>query len=445
MQLQTPHGSLSSRHVAVIGAGASGLVAARELTREGHRVAVFEKDEQVGGMWAYTPRVEPDPLGLDPSRPIVHTSLYQSLRTNLPRESMGFFDYPFLTREDPRRFPGHREVLLYLQDFAREFGVQEMVRLGHEVVSVELVGEEEDDSITSKGKWQVKCKNRNNEFVEEFFDAVVVCSGHHTQPRIAEFPGYKVWPGKQIHSHNYRTPEPFRNKVVIMIGSSSSAADLSIEISEVAKEVHMASRAVPHDKYEKQPGYSNLWLHSMIKSAHEDGSVVFQNGRIIHPDIILHCTGYNFHFPFLKTNGILTVDDNRVGPLYKHSFPFPTFESQSKWVAAVLSGRVVLPSSADMMEDVNTHYSTLEASGIPKHYTHKLLSANDYNSWLAAQCQCPCFEEWRKQMFIEVSKNWHIRPRTYHDEWEDDDLVLQAHQDFSRYTSRGLCNGSLSE
>ena len=29
---------------------------------------------------------------------------------------------------------------------------------------------------------------------------------------------------------------------------------------------------------------------------------------------------YKFSFPFLRTNGIVTVDDNRVGPLYKHVF-----------------------------------------------------------------------------------------------------------------------------
>jgi hypothetical protein len=43
-----------------------------------------------------------------------------------------------------------------------------------------------------------------------------------------------------------------------------SAADLSIEIAEVAREVHIASRSVA-DTYEKQPGHDNLWLHSMVK------------------------------------------------------------------------------------------------------------------------------------------------------------------------------------
>lgn len=177
---------IMERHVAVIGAGAGGLVAARELRREGHTVVVFERGELVGGVWVYTPEMESDPLGVDPDREVVHSSLYPTLRTNLPREVMGFRDYPFVVNEDdegrdPRRFPGHREVLKYLQDFAREFGINELVRLETEVVYVGMV---------EGGKWKVKSRRRCGESVEEeYFDAVVVCVGHYWQPLIAQIPG----------------------------------------------------------------------------------------------------------------------------------------------------------------------------------------------------------------------------------------------------------------
>lgn len=88
-----------------------------------------------------------------------------------------------------------------------------------------------------------------------------------------------------------------------------------------------------------------------IKSVHEDGTVLFQDGSVVLADFIMQCTGYRkfhvqhkinrelnerikdiiygpftftrykYHFPFLDTNGIVTVQDNRVGPLYKHVFP----------------------------------------------------------------------------------------------------------------------------
>lgn len=52
--------------------------------------------------------------------------------------------------------------------------------------------------------------------------------------------------------------------------------------------------------------------------------------------------------------------------------PFPQFELQSKWIAAVLSNRIALPSKEEMLEDVEAFYSSLEASGTPKRYTHNM-------------------------------------------------------------------------
>ncbi|KAK2979975.1 hypothetical protein RJ640_006783 [Escallonia rubra] len=303
-----------SLKVAVIGAGVAGLVTARELQREGHTVVVYEKGDQLGGTWVYTPRVESDPLGVDPNREIIHSSLYYSLRTNFPRHLMGFTDYPFAVREDgdSRNFPGHGEVLNFLNDFARDFGLTELIRFNVEVVRVEMVGSRNDE-------WAVE--SRTGELSsEEIFEAVVVCVGHNTVPRVADdVPGIGKWPRKQLHSHNYRVPEPFRDQIVVTIGDGPSAHDISNEIAMVAKEVHLSSRS-PNVilKLEKR---SNMWRHSKIEHVNEDGIVAFQDGTSVDADIIFHCTGYKYQFPFLKTQGILTVEDNRVGPLYKHVFP----------------------------------------------------------------------------------------------------------------------------
>ncbi|CAN1333355.1 Flavin-containing monooxygenase FMO GS-OX-like 3 [Linum perenne] len=459
---------MTTRSVAVIGAGAAGLAAARELRREGHKVVIFEKSNQVGGIWVYTPESEPDPMSLDPTRKIIHTSLYASLRTNLPREVMGFREYPFTARpdsRDPRRFPAHREVMLYLQDYAREFGIEEMVRFEREVVKVRFTAT----------NWEVRsrsCKEDDGSFDDErkeaaataaaeVFDAVVVCNGHHSQPRIADFPGFDSWPGKQTHSHNYRTPEPFKNQVVVVIGNSFSGADLSIDVATVAKEVHIASRSVL-DNHESQPqsGFSNIWIHPSVERACEDGRVVFKNGTTVCPETILHCTGYKYHFPFFKYQGIVTVQDNSVRPLYKHVFPphlapwlsfigltwksliFPMFELQSKWVSRVLSGRAPLPSPDEMVSDVNMFYSAIEASGVPTRYTHSLLDTSaismdgDYAKWVAGQCDCEGFESWRLGMYSATARNRAVRPKTFRDEWEDDELVHQAHLDFAKLVER---------
>lgn len=451
----SPMSPIAARDVAVIGAGAAGLVAARHLRREGHSVVVFERESQVGGTWIYTNKTEPDPLGVDPTRPVVHSSLYESLRVNLPREAMSLREYPFVAKKtghrDPRRFPGHREVLEYLKDYTTEFAIGELVRFNTEVSRV-WQGE--------NGKWEVKSIKRNEEeeeHIDEAFDAVVVCTGHYTDPRIAQIPGADRWPGKQIHSHNYRVPEPFRNQVVVIIGSSASAVDISREIASVAKEVHIASWSTSIEEGENLPGYNNIWLRPMVESANEDGSISFPHGFKIFVDIILHCTGYKYSFPFLDTKNIVTVDDNRVGPLYKHVFPpslapwlsfvglpwkiapFPQFELQSIWIAGILSGRISLPSKDEMTKDVEAFYASLQASGIPKRYTHNMTGYQfEYNDWIAMQCGCPKTEEWRKKMYHATSLNRKIRPETYRDEWEDEDLVLQAYEDFMKQIS---CNG----
>lgn len=172
---------LRSLTVAVIGAGAAGLCAARELLREGHKVVVFEKSDHIGGTWKYDPRTESDPIGNDPTREVVHSSLYLSLRTNLPRELMGFLDYPFpedSENSDGRSFPGHEEVLWFLNKLADEFGIRDFIRFNRDVIRIERVND----------RWVVESKACGC-LVEEIFEAVVVCSGHFTEPRIAKIPG----------------------------------------------------------------------------------------------------------------------------------------------------------------------------------------------------------------------------------------------------------------
>ncbi|KAL2511460.1 Flavin-containing monooxygenase FMO GS-OX-like 3 [Abeliophyllum distichum] len=405
-----------SQKVAVIGAGVAGLASARELKREGHRVVVYEKSDQLGGTWVYDPRVESDPLGLDPNREIVNGSLYFSLCTNLPRQLMGFSDYPFEIKKNGelKTFPGHEEVLTFLNEFARDFGLVELIRFNTEVVRVEHVDSRND-------QWMVE--SRMNELsLEEAFDAVVVCNGHHTQPRIADIPGIEKWHGKQIHSHNYRVPEPFQDQVVVVIGDSASSNDISGEIAKVAKEVHLSSRS-PGIKVTKLDYYDNIWQHSKIDCVYENGEVAFQDGASVHADIILHCTGYKYNFPFLETNGIVSVDDNRVGPLYKHVFPpklaprlsfigipywvviFHMMEFQAKWVARVLSGKVFLPSEKEMLADIEKHYRRMEEVGKPKHHTHSLHSDEfEYLDWLAAQMGEAGVDEELKEIYRTLFK-----------------------------------------
>uniref|UniRef100_F6GYB2 Flavin-containing monooxygenase n=1 Tax=Vitis vinifera TaxID=29760 RepID=F6GYB2_VITVI len=84
-----------------------------------------------------------------------------------------------------------------------------------------------------------------------------------------------------MHSHNYRIPDPFRDLVVILRGVGSSALDISMNIAQVAKEVHIASRSTKVGVLGNMFGYDNLRLHPMIESIHRDGFMIFNDGSVV--------------------------------------------------------------------------------------------------------------------------------------------------------------------
>lgn len=87
-------------------------------------------------------------------------------------------------------------------------------------------------------KWLVKyedVKNKNQE--EDFYNAVIVCNGHYSDPFIPEIPGIDNFTGGYKHSHYYRSPEEYKNKKVLVIGAGPSGLDISQQISNVATKV----------------------------------------------------------------------------------------------------------------------------------------------------------------------------------------------------------------
>uniref|UniRef100_A0A7N0TN90 Flavin-containing monooxygenase n=1 Tax=Kalanchoe fedtschenkoi TaxID=63787 RepID=A0A7N0TN90_KALFE len=321
-----------SKTVCVIGAGPSGLVAARELRRELHKVVVMEQSHDIGGQWLYSSDTRDEvPLARYFSTdsvvvPRVHSSVYASLRLTSPREIMGYTDFPFATKKgrDMRRFPGHRELFLYLKDFCEWFGLRELIRFD---TKVEYVGMADNGCrIGEDLKWVVRSRAvaaPDATVVEEIFDAVVVATGHYTQPRLPKIKGMDSWRRRQIHSHTYRVPIPFRDEVVVIVGNSLSGQDISMELVEVAKQVHLSSKTldVTEGLSRVISKHKTLHLHPQIDRLCDDGRVVFVDGSCVEADTIIYCTGYSYSFPFLDAQGIITVDDDRVGPLYEHTFP----------------------------------------------------------------------------------------------------------------------------
>ncbi|KAL6911434.1 hypothetical protein ACP4OV_000239 [Aristida adscensionis] len=434
---------MASKKVCVVGAGVSGLISARELRREGHEVTVMEQSDGVGGQWLYDPRTDSgDPLG--PAG--VLSGVYASLRLNSPREAMGFSDFPFYPRNggDGRRFPGHGEFLRYIRDFCNAFGLMDAVRFDTTVVHVGVAPGAGDDGCL---RWLVRCRRRDG-ITEEVFDAVVVAVGRFAQPRLPAITGMDKWRRRQLHSHSYRVPDSFQGEVVVIVGCRESGKDISLELRQVASEVHVSVKsmdAVTPSVSKAVARHHNLHLHPQIDRLCEDGRVVFADGSCVVADAVVYCTGYDDSFPFLDTGGLVTVDDNRVGPLFEHTFPpalapalsfvgVPTFavlprfyEVQARWVAQVLSGRRALPSAEEMLSCVHEYYRAKEMAGVPKRQTHSLHFDLEYcDEFGRKYCDFPKLDEWKKELFRWTVKNLCDNHESFRDDCPDSDLIKEG-------------------
>ncbi len=195
------------RRVAVIGAGAAGLASARWLLDAGLEPVVFERTHAVGGLW------RPD-SGL----------AYPSLRTNTSKQKTAFSDLSF--DDALPDHPWRDDVLAYLERYADVAGVRPYIRFGHAVAAVH----------PSVAAWSVD---------GEPFDAVVVASGLFTRPVEPPLAGREAFPGRVIHSGEYRDPASFAGRSVVVVGAGSSGADIAVELASVARSVTLAVREMP--------------------------------------------------------------------------------------------------------------------------------------------------------------------------------------------------------
>jgi len=195
------------RRVAVIGAGAAGLAAVKALLDAGVEAVAHEKGDRPGGLWA-----RDNTSGLSPA--------YPSLHLNTSKGRTEFADFPM-----PRHWPDYPSADLvagYLADYSTEFGLTEHLRFDTMVTSVER---------TPDNGWTVTTDSGDT----RRYDGVVVANGHNWQPRWPEpaYPG--DFDGVQLHAHDYRTPEVFRDRRVLVVGMGNSAMDIAVDASYVAR------------------------------------------------------------------------------------------------------------------------------------------------------------------------------------------------------------------
>ncbi|KAL2023843.1 hypothetical protein VTK56DRAFT_1110 [Thermocarpiscus australiensis] len=366
------------RNIAIVGAGPCGLAAAKYLLAQNafESIVIFEQQSQVGGVWNYSPKASqtlhvpqvnpycpPDPplRSQGEEAPIFPSPMYDVLHTNIPRDLMGFSDFPM--PKDLLIFPSREDVQNYLVEYARD--IRHLIKFSTQVKDIRLRQTE------GKDQWDVDtlCL-RTGKTSSATYDAVVVASGHYTAVYIPDVKGiaefHKAHPNVISHSKHYRTPGPFADKKVVIIGNAASGLDIAAQISPVCQKPLLLSvqTATPQANLEYSGAEEVPVIEEFLLA---ERGIRFQDGRVEKDiDAVIFATGYLFSFPFL-TSLIppLVTDGRRVHGLYEHMFhidhptlvfsrlpikvvPFPLSESQAAVFSRTWANLLPLPPVEEM-------------------------------------------------------------------------------------------------
>jgi cyclohexanone monooxygenase len=201
--------SKADMNIAIIGAGPLGIAAGRELLQQGFtRFTVFEKEKAAGGTW--------------------HMQTYPGLACDVWAHS---YNYSFAPNPDwSASFVSQPEIEAYLQQCARDFGVQPHIRFNTRVLAAELQPD---------GQWQLTL----DDGTVETFDAVINAMGNQHTPVMPSLPGMDSFAGPSWHSANYNHAVDLRGKRVTVIGSAAAAIQIVPEVAKVAGQLTILQRS----------------------------------------------------------------------------------------------------------------------------------------------------------------------------------------------------------
>ncbi|XP_044263463.1 senecionine N-oxygenase-like [Tribolium madens] len=357
--------------VAIIGAGAAGLASARHVSAQGIECEVLEMAPEVGGTWVYTDDIEKDSLGYP-----VHTAMYKGLRANLPKEIMGFPDFPI--PEQDGSFLDQATILHFLNLYADHFNLKPLIKFNHIVTEVR----------PNADKWLIKAKNKITKTeITNIYDVVMICNGHYNTPINPTLAGQEKFKGHVMHSHQYRSNEPFKNQRVLVIGAGPSGLDVAFQVSEIAQQVVISYDMTKKEVKGEYP--SNVVKKPQVLCIKDKEEVEFIDGSCCSFDTIIYCTGYRYNFPFLHDDCGVSVEDFHVRPLYKHMIhiekptmcfigipyyvcAFQMFDIQARFYCQYLNGSMSLPTKELMYKDTEEDIIKRKNKGYSEKQMHLL-------------------------------------------------------------------------
>ncbi|KAG7095274.1 hypothetical protein E1B28_006047 [Marasmius oreades] len=447
--------------VAIIGAGVGGLISYREFLRAGYEVTLYERDEQPGGVWHYTEEVplnapvpnaipasadytpclpphgvklpyevesvDQDPQTLSEQRRAHRAPkpVWSLLKSNAPAPDQQIRDWKW-PEDTPWELP-QEMIQRYVRSFASLHGINAndenpnvFYNTRVELVEKNYINDTEAGwSLTLKQFVKTGEKSTKARWWKENFDAVVIATGRYNSPSVPSISGLSEWvaryPDNISHSRQYRRPDLYQNKSVLVVGAAASGAEIGIELSPFVSKLYVSTRpdkaTAPHYPLSfyvpKLP--KNTTMIGEIKRFHpanresktmNQEKIELANGTIITGvDHIIFSTGFRYTYPFLPQyldptlgpndtarDGVpqpLVTDGTHVRSLYLDTFYIeePTIgfininagmqsfvygEYLAVALASVWKDRAKLPTTKEMWKRYHKHVN--EKGGYGKHF-----------------------------------------------------------------------------
>jgi cation diffusion facilitator CzcD-associated flavoprotein CzcO len=282
------------QRICVIGAGPSGITAAKNLLDEGMEVVVYDLGSKVGGNWVFNENSG-------------HSSVFETTHIISSKTLSEYADFPM--PDDYPDYPSHKHLAAYFQNYAAHFNLYPHIQFETLVKHCELVNDQQ---------WQVTIE-QNGAISTHYFDALVVSNGHHWLPRMPKYKG--SFNGEFIHSHDVKRFSRFANKRVLVIGGGNSACDVAVESSRVAQSVDMSWRRgywiVPKFMMGKPADVFSTKLHWLPRSIWQSISAIslyVRNGKNAAYGLPEPEGPLGSHHPTINEDLFFTIRHGKIKP-----------------------------------------------------------------------------------------------------------------------------------
>jgi len=197
---------LTKQRIGIIGAGFAGISSAKILADFGFDTVVFEKDPEVGGVWASSRR-------------------YPGLKTQNVRSTYSFSDFPY--PKGTPEWPSGQQVQNYISSYCSHFNLKGRIHLNTTVESA-LLNE-------GSNMWTLRVYHTTLGARNEIFDFLIVANGVFSDPLVPLYKGAEEFTrsgGRIVHTIDCHEVSDLKDKDVVVIGYGKSACDLAIATVE---------------------------------------------------------------------------------------------------------------------------------------------------------------------------------------------------------------------